>query len=179
MKNLKKFIPPVKKPRLSGWLLTSVLLLGTIALVSPQQLPVVIYKLALITLAAVLGYWLDRSLFPKARPGQYLKHDDRLMADGRFPVQTGLHLVFSAALIRRALIVAAVCLAVAMGLYPDTTQLELRRELDYLADRKMVELEKRPSGDWFADLSRLGVDIVEYTVECGPGIARPEKYWSE
>ncbi|ERB06718.1 hypothetical protein [Escherichia coli] len=63
--------------------------------------------------------------------------------------------------------------------YPDTTQLELRRELDYLADRKMVELERRPSGDWFADLSRLGVDIVEYTVECGPGIARPEKYWSE
>ncbi|MFT2543167.1 putative holin, partial [Escherichia coli] len=55
MKNLKKFIPPVKKPRLSGWLLTSVLLLGTIALVSPQQLPVVIYKLVLITLAAVLG----------------------------------------------------------------------------------------------------------------------------
>lgn len=28
MKNLKKFIPPVKKPRLSGWLLTSVLLLA-------------------------------------------------------------------------------------------------------------------------------------------------------
>lgn len=82
MKNLKKFIPPVKKPRLSGWLLTSVLLLGTIGLVSPQQLPVVVYKLSLITLAAVLGYWLDRSLFPKARPGQYLKHDDRLMADG-------------------------------------------------------------------------------------------------
>ena len=53
-----------------------------------------IYKLALITLAAVLGYWLDRSLFPKARPGQYLKHDDRLMAEGRFPVQTGLHWCF-------------------------------------------------------------------------------------
>ncbi|MBW3488538.1 hypothetical protein I6L21_16770 [Escherichia coli] len=70
-------------------------------------------------------------------------------------------------------------LDVSRAIYPDTTQLELRRELDYLADRKMVELEKRPSGDWFADLSRLGVDIVEYTVECGPGIARPEKYWSE
>ncbi|STD22438.1 Phage protein [Enterobacter asburiae] len=37
MKNLKKFIPPVKKPRLSGWLLTSVLLLGTIGLVSPSS----------------------------------------------------------------------------------------------------------------------------------------------
>lgn len=65
-------------------------------------------------------------------------------------------------------------LDVSRAIYPDTTPLELRRELDYLADRKMVELEKKPSGDWFADLTRLGVDLVEYTVECGPGIARPE-----
>ena len=62
-------------------------------------------------------------------------------------------------------------LDVSRAIYPDTTSLELRRELDYLADRKMVDLEKKPSG--------LGVDLVEYTVECGPGIARPEKYWSE
>lgn len=116
MKKLKKIIPPVKKPRLSGWLVMAVALLGVIALVSPQQLPVVVYKLSLISLAAVLGYWLDRSLFPKARPGQYLKHDEKLMADGRFPVQTGLHLVFSAVLIRRAIIVAAICIAVATGL---------------------------------------------------------------
>lgn len=58
------------------------------------------------------------------------------------------------------------------AIYPDTAHLELRRELNYLADRKMVDLEKKPSGDWFADLTRLGVDLVEYTVECGPGIAR-------
>lgn len=114
--SVKNVISSVKRPRLGGWLVTAVLLLTTIALVSPQQLPVVIYKLALITLAAVLGYWLDRSLFPKARPGQYLRHDTVLMADGRYPVQTGNHLVFAAALIRRALIVAAVCLAVATGL---------------------------------------------------------------
>lgn len=70
-------------------------------------------------------------------------------------------------------------LDIARAIYPDATALELRRELDYLADRKMLELSKQPSGDWFADLTRLGVDIVEYTVECGPGIARPAKYWSE
>ena len=116
MKPFTSLIVDVQKPRLRGWLVAAVLLLLIIALVSPQQLPVVVYKLSLISLAAVLGYWLDRSLFPKARPGQYLKHDERLMAEGRWPVQTGLHLVFSAALIRRALIVAAVCLAVAMGL---------------------------------------------------------------
>ena len=41
-------------------------------------------------------------------------------------------------------------LDVSRAIYPDTTPLELRRELDYLADRKMVDLEKKPSGDWFA-----------------------------
>ncbi|MBH2976838.1 putative holin [Serratia marcescens] len=115
MKAIKKLIPPVKKPRLSGWLLTAVVLLGIIGLVSPQQLPVVVYKLSLITLAAVLGYWLDRSLFPKARPGSYLRHDNGVVS-GRWPVIKGYHTVFSAVLIRRALIVAAVCLAVATGL---------------------------------------------------------------
>ncbi|EHD22636.1 MULTISPECIES: hypothetical protein [Brenneria] len=73
----------------------------------------------------------------------------------------------------------AFLLDVMRAIYPDTTALELRRELDYLADRKMIDLVKQPSGIWFADLTRLGVDLVEYTVECGPGIARPEKYWSE
>ncbi|RNM01230.1 putative holin, partial [Dickeya undicola] len=59
--NLKKF--RIKRlERLFGWQITAVLLLAVIALISPQQLPVVIYKIALITLAAVLGYWLDRSL---------------------------------------------------------------------------------------------------------------------
>jgi hypothetical protein len=33
-------------------------------------------------------------------------------------------------------------LDVSRAIYPDTTPLELRRELDYLADRKMVDLEK-------------------------------------
>ena len=68
-------------------------------------------------------------------------------------------------------------LDVMRGIYPDATALELRRELDYLADRRLVELVKQPSGMWFADLNRLGVDIAEYTIECEAGIARPPKYW--
>ncbi|OSN03190.1 hypothetical protein AU512_15445 [Lonsdalea iberica] len=102
--------------RLLGWQLTAVLLLGLIALVSPQQLSVVIYKISLITLAAVLGYWLDRSLFPKASLGQYLEHDPEQMARGHYPVRAGCELIFAAVLLRRAIIVAAVCLSVATGL---------------------------------------------------------------
>lgn len=68
-------------------------------------------------------------------------------------------------------------LSTIQGVYPDATGLELRRELDYLEDRKLVEVERSPSGAWRAELTRYGVDIVEYTVDCHPGIARPEKYW--
>ncbi|AWK13555.1 putative holin [Candidatus Fukatsuia symbiotica] len=106
----------INKPRLSGWIITSILLLAIISLISPQQLPVVIYKLSLITLAAVLGYWLDRSLFPKARPDQYLCDEGDVTAKNRYPVSRGDQRVFSAIMIRRALIVAAVCIAVAIGL---------------------------------------------------------------
>ncbi|ETS32846.1 MULTISPECIES: hypothetical protein [Photorhabdus] len=70
-------------------------------------------------------------------------------------------------------------LDISRAIYPDVTALELRKELDYLAGSKLIDLNKQPSGSWFADLTRIGVDVVEYTVECCLGIARPEKYWSE
>lgn len=68
-------------------------------------------------------------------------------------------------------------LSVAQSEYPDATALEMRRELDYLADRKLVDIDRKPDGRWHAELTRYGVDIAEYTVVCEPGIARPEKYW--
>ena len=68
-------------------------------------------------------------------------------------------------------------LSVAQSVYPDATQLELRRELDYLHGRELVQLVKSPSGPWHAELSRHGVDVAEYTVDCEPGNARPAKYW--
>ena len=68
-------------------------------------------------------------------------------------------------------------LSVAQSVYPDATQLELRRELDYLHGRELVQVVKSPSGPWHAELSRHGVDVAEYTVDCEPGIARPAKYW--
>ncbi|MXR36722.1 hypothetical protein [Craterilacuibacter sinensis] len=71
----------------------------------------------------------------------------------------------------------ALILSTLQGVYPDATALELRRELDYLADRTLIDIKRDPAGPWAADLTRLGVDIVEYTVDCQPGIARPAKYF--
>lgn len=70
-------------------------------------------------------------------------------------------------------------LDVMRGIYPDVTALVLRRELDYLQGRSLVTLDKQPHGHWFADLTRYGVDIAEYTIDCEAGIGRPQKYWSD
>lgn len=68
-----------------------------------------------------------------------------------------------------------VLVSIAQGVYPDATKHEIRVALDYLSDRELIELDKKPDGRWFADLTRHGTDIVEYTVVVDPGIARPEK----
>ena len=64
------------------------------------------------------------------------------------------------------------------AIYPDVTPMEVRQQLDYLADRDLVKLRKEPSGRWWGDLTRFGTDLAEYTVDCEPGIARPNKYWA-
>ena len=97
----------MKQPRLFGWLIATVLLLAVIGLLYPHQLPVSLYKLSLVTMAGVAGYWLDRSLFPYARPDCYL-------SEFREPVPEH-RVVFAAAQVRRAIIIAAAMIGVALG----------------------------------------------------------------
>lgn len=59
----------------------------------------------------------------------------------------------------------------------DVTSNDIRRELDYLAERELVTLTYRESPVWRAKINNHGIDIVEYTVDCRPGIARPKKWW--
>ena len=54
---------------------------------------------------------------------------------------------------------------------------EVRRELDYLRTLGLVEIEGEDGPEWYAKLTARGVDVVEYTVEAPPGVARPRKYW--
>lgn len=66
-------------------------------------------------------------------------------------------------------------LQVVQGEYPDATELEVRRELDYLESRGLVKIKTDPLGQISVDLQRYGIDLVEYTVECDAGIMRPAK----
>ena len=102
----------LKTPRLTGWTLIALLLLLAVWLLSPQQLPVSLYKLSLVTLAAVVGYWLDRSLFPYARPDKFWQ----LTVDNtRTLVTTSLLEAMNWACLRRAVIVGCAMLAMGLG----------------------------------------------------------------
>lgn len=83
------------------WMLTFFALAG-VAYLRPEQLEIVLYKLALALLAGLLGLHLDRAVFAYARP-EALKNAGR----------TDLSI---AAMLRRAIIMAGAMLAVAMGL---------------------------------------------------------------
>ena len=112
----------LRAPRNSLFLILAMVLLAAIALLSPVQLPVVLYKAALISLAAVLGYWIDRSLFPYARPDSYLWRDwrkgtDEPEGEADFPVADEAYMAaFCAAQLRRAVLVGCVVLGTAAGL---------------------------------------------------------------
>ncbi len=53
----------------------------------------------------------------------------------------------------------------------------VRREFDYLRNLGLIEIENELSETWFAKLTARGVDIVEYTLDAPPGVARPRRYW--
>ncbi len=85
-------------PRMFDWLLIAIVLIAVVFVLAPQNLPVVLYKLSLVSLAALVGYRLDRSIFPYARPHEC--------------AETAL----GAVMLRRAIIVAAAMIAVSLGL---------------------------------------------------------------
>jgi len=61
-------------------------------------------------------------------------------------------------------------------LFADVTTAELRREIAYLEERGLIEIGEKRRPIWQAKINRHGIDIVEYTVDCQPGIARPEQW---
>ncbi|CAD5107219.1 putative holin [Zestomonas carbonaria] len=90
----------LRPPRMTAMTLITLLLLLALAAIRPEQLQVVLYKAGLVTLGAVLAYWIDRSLFlVEARPHECIG---------------GIHIV--GAWLRRALIALACILGLTLGL---------------------------------------------------------------
>lgn len=132
--NLPEWLLRIKHARMLDWLGVAALLSVLVWLMAPQQLPVSVYKLSLVAMAAVAGYWLDRSLFPYARPDLFLElhvsesgkntseaveffsfteqHSAEQLSDASRTDQLRL---FGLCMLRRASIVAAAMIAVGLG----------------------------------------------------------------
>ena len=115
-------------PRLTSWWVIALALSALVFVLSPQQLPVSLYKLNLIALAAVAGYWIDRSVFPYARPRIDALRELDAPADAALPELEGEDALTLAALpnhaalyfmaccmIRRAILMSATIVAVGLG----------------------------------------------------------------
>ncbi|KTT63651.1 membrane protein [Pseudomonas oryzihabitans] len=83
---------------MTNWSLITLVLLVLLYTIAPSKLPVILYKASLVTFGGVLGYWIDRALFPYARPNQVQRWHQPWAG------------------IRRALVVLACVLGLTLGL---------------------------------------------------------------
>lgn len=86
-------------PRLWKTALLTVAAIVFLAVASVDQFGILYKKCVLVAVAAVVGYYIDRAVFPYARPHTLNIHDG----------------TFNWACLRRALIIAATLLAFALG----------------------------------------------------------------
>lgn len=107
----------MKAPRMTLWLVASVILLALQYLTMPadpldagswSRFLVVVNKVNLITLGGWMGYWLDRHGFPYARPDTFLPFTLTELTLAQAVLVIGY-------MIRRAIIMGACMLAVGMG----------------------------------------------------------------
>ena len=91
-----------KLPRMWDWILLTVALFVLVWYVAPQQLQIVLYKTLLVSLAAVLTFWIDRSLFAR-------------MSD-RIESKMKRDIVSAARVLSRALIFLGCVLGMSLGL---------------------------------------------------------------
>jgi hypothetical protein len=88
-------------PRLTGWMALAVVLLVGLAVLQPQQMGVILYKIALVVVAVVVSYAADRSIY-----GRVDKLNETLKRDT----------VGAARVLSRAIIFVAVMLGLTQGL---------------------------------------------------------------
>ncbi|PIE46395.1 MAG: hypothetical protein CSA44_00090 [Gammaproteobacteria bacterium] len=107
-----------KKIRMWQWMVIAAVGIGVIYIVAPQQLGILLLKATYITIAIAIGYYADRVIFYYARP--HKMREDAWVQTSTHTFKSerceAAYRAYSAAMIRRAIIVSAVVIAFALGL---------------------------------------------------------------
>lgn len=93
------------KLRAGPWLVGALATAVVVAFIAPHQIGVLVWSLTKLAFGAYLGYWIDRSIFYYARPGEVDVREARQHTA----------VLLSACMLRRALIMAAAILALGLG----------------------------------------------------------------
>ena len=91
------------KLRIGPWLIMALITSIGVAFLYPHQLGVLLWSLTKLCWGAYLGYWIDRSIFPYARPGDYVVDGPESMS------------AIALLMLRRSIIIAAAILALGLG----------------------------------------------------------------
>ena len=92
------------KLRIGPWLILAIITTVVVGVLYPHQLGVLLWSLTKLCWGAYLGYWIDRSIFPYARPDGFNPDRD--------PKERTL---WELLMLRRAIIIAAALLAIGLG----------------------------------------------------------------
>ncbi|MDY7117147.1 putative holin [Halomonas sp. SSL-5] len=104
------------KLRVGPWLVAALIMAAIVGLLYPHQLGVLLWSLTKLSFGAYLGYWIDRSIFPYARPGDALDPPPPDARDYYLPLMVEEGMMDPAMLmLRRAIIIAAAIIALGLG----------------------------------------------------------------
>jgi hypothetical protein len=108
-------------PRFFGLVLFTVALFVFITYLKPELIGSDIHKLSLVTLGALLGFWIDMRALPYSRPDSYLVAFDwrtcgKRMGAADFAIVQGYELVFAIACFRRIFLMGIAMVSVGMAM---------------------------------------------------------------
>lgn len=103
------------KLRIGPWLILAILTTVVVGLLYPHQLGVLLWSLTKLCWGAYLGYWIDRSIFPYARPHGLFGRANDLAFSENIEGARNMRRAAALATLRRAIIIAAAILALGLG----------------------------------------------------------------
>lgn len=90
--------------RMGSWWIYALVALGGVYFLAPAQLPVILYKVALVTLGVVGGYLADKALFKRLPMWLHIRKEIDMTGVGGWRI------------LARALVVLAVIIGLTVGL---------------------------------------------------------------
>lgn len=97
------------------WLVFALIATAVVFVLAPHQIGLLVWSLSKLCFGAYLGYWIDRTIYPYARPHDLFHAAERY--EGQKLRRAANHLRHQASLatLRRAAVMAAAIVALGLG----------------------------------------------------------------